>query len=215
MRQSTVNENNMDFSQATFVVPPLGGIAPVNFRLKPVQQTAIRVEVINTLQRLLTILAFVLAFVLASINSPVRAAGGKGNANAKTTFPEFKLQATNADVAKATSVTLAPLVEDAHAEGKIQLTVVCFLGTECPLAKLYASRLVELERNYGGDNFRFLAIFPNVQDSPDDILKFASAYDIKFPIGKDDDQKLADALAVKRTPEVFLVSKNSLSRSHR
>jgi hypothetical protein len=27
-----------------FVVPPLGGIAPVNSRLKPVQQTAIRVE---------------------------------------------------------------------------------------------------------------------------------------------------------------------------
>ncbi len=27
-----------------FVVPPLGGIASVNSRLKPVQQTAIRVE---------------------------------------------------------------------------------------------------------------------------------------------------------------------------
>ena len=28
--------------QTPFVVPPLGGIAPVNFRLKPVLQTALK-----------------------------------------------------------------------------------------------------------------------------------------------------------------------------
>ena len=152
---------------------------------------------------LLLAIAFAL-FAVATMTSPVRAAGDKGNA--ATTFPEFKIQATNADAAKTESVTLESAQTETPAARKHQLTVVCFLGTECPLAKLYVTRLVQLERNYGADNVRFLGIFPNVQDSSDDVLKFASAYDIKFPIGKDDDQNLADALAVKRTPEVFLIS---------
>lgn len=153
-------------------------------------------------------LTIALALVMASFCSPVLADSDKGNVDAATTFPDFDIQATNA-AAETKSVKLTPLVNGAPAAGKSKLTVVCFLGTECPLAKLYASRLVELERNYVGDNIRFLGIFPNVQDSPDDILKFANAYDIEFPIGKDDDQKLADALQVKRTPEVFLVSNSN------
>ena len=198
-----MNQNNIDFLQTPFVVPLLGGIAPVNFRLKPVQQTAIRAEVINTRQRLLTMLALVLALVLMdSLINSARAATDNRSSKVATTFPEFKFPATNAEVAKTKSVTF----DASLATGDSQLTVVCFLGTECPLAKLYATRLVELQRNYGGNKVQFLGIFPTVQDSPDDVLKFASAYDIKFPIGKDDDQNLADALAVKRTPEVFLVS---------
>ena len=144
------------------------------------------------------------AFSLAIVQSSVRAAGYE--ADAVATFPSFKIPATNAKVSKTESVTLTSTGDATNAGEMRQLTVVCFLGTECPLAKLYAARLVELEQKYRGDNLRFLGIFPNVQDSPEDLLKFASAYDIKFPIGKDDDQKLADALAVKRTPEVFLLS---------
>ncbi len=150
-------------------------------------------------------LILVLAFTLTSVN-PVRADNYKGNANAAKTFPDFKIQSTNAKAAKTKSVTLASASELTPATGNTAVTVVCFLGTECPLAKLYASRLVELEQKYAGDNVRFLGLFPNLQDSPDDLRAFGSDFGIKFPIGKDDDQHLADALAVKRTPEVFLVS---------
>lgn len=161
-------------------------------------------------------LMLALAFTLACINSQALADSGNGNGNASSKFPEFKIQATNAEAANRESVTLATPTSDATgAADESQLTVVCFLGTECPLAKLYAARLVELEQTYRADNVRFLGIFPNVQDSPEDLLKFANAYDINFPIGKDDDQQLADTLAVKRTPEVFLVSNSNLQILYR
>ncbi len=146
------------------------------------------------------------AVLLVANCTPVRAASGEADANVAATFPHFKIQATNAEVVNAALVTLVHSGDATDAEQHERLTVVCFLGTECPLAKLYAARLVDLEREYSSENVRFLGIFPNVQDSPDDLLKFASEYDINFPIGKDDDQTLSDALAVKRTPEVFLVS---------
>ena len=157
-----------------------------------------------------------LTFYLTCFQWPARAVCCNGNADVASTFPEFELQTTNADVANNEHVSLGiPLDDAANATSDTQLTVICFLGTECPLAKLYAARLVKLESNYRADNVRFLGIFPNVQDSPDDLLKFADAYDIKFPIGKDDDQRLADALAVKRTPEVFLVANSDLQILYR
>ncbi len=160
--------------------------------------------------------ALILTCALANIHLQARAAMDNGSAEASSTFPDFKILATNAKQVKEKSVTLTPSTrtpsnDDAYQVGKSeigsrQLTVVCFLGTECPLAKLYTSRLIELQRTYARDNVRFLGVFPNVQDSSADLLKFASAHAIDFPIGKDDDQILAGAVAVKRTPEVFLVS---------
>ena len=152
----------------------------------------------------LVLLALASAFVHVDLSSC--AANDSGSAEATVAFPEFKIQATNAEAAKTESVALASSADDGTANNQSQLTVVCFLGTECPLAKLYTSRLVELEQKYARDDVRFLGVFPNVQDSPDDLLKFADAHGINFPIGKDDDQKISDTLAVKRTPEVFLVS---------
>ena len=43
--------------------------------------------------------------------------------------------------------------------------VFAFLGTQCPLAKLYSAKLVELERKYRDQNVAFVAVNSNVQDS--------------------------------------------------
>src|SRR5262249_32744804 len=52
--------------------------------------------------------------------------------------------------------------------------VVAFLGTDCPLAKLYAPRLQELAKQYEAKGVQFVAIDSNQQDSLAKISKFAS-----------------------------------------
>ena len=83
-----------------------------------------------------------------------------------------------------------------------KLTVLCFLGTECPLAKLYAGRLQKLAEEF--ESVRFLGINSNVQDSVDDIQSYVDATGIKFEMAKDDRNVIADKLAIKRTPEVIV-----------
>ena len=83
-----------------------------------------------------------------------------------------------------------------------KLTVLCFLGTECPLAKLYAGRLQGLANEF--DSVRFIGINSNVQDSLEDIRRYVEATGIEFEMAKDDRNVIADQLSIKRTPEVIL-----------
>ncbi|MEM6777932.1 MAG: redoxin domain-containing protein [Planctomycetota bacterium] len=87
-------------------------------------------------------------------------------------------------------------------------TVVAFLGTECPLAKLYGKRLQSLAERFADDGVGFLGVNSNVQDSPLEILDYARRHGIGFPIAKDTDQSIADAFSATRTPEVFVVTPN-------
>lgn len=84
-------------------------------------------------------------------------------------------------------------------------TVVVFLGTECPLVKLYAPRLEGLSREYRERGVRFVGIASNHQDSIEEILEFGRQAGLSFPIAKDADQKVADAFGAKRTPEAFVL----------
>ena len=85
-----------------------------------------------------------------------------------------------------------------------KLVVVAFVGTECPLVGQYATRLQELASKYGS-NVAFLAIDANQQDSLAEIAHFARTKKIDFPILKDAGNKVADAFAAQRTPEVFVL----------
>ena len=82
-------------------------------------------------------------------------------------------------------------------------TVVCFLGIECPLSKLYGPRLNELAAEFESANFRFVAINSNQQDSLKEWQAFAKEY-LKFPVCKDQNNILADQLSVARNPEVLV-----------
>ena len=83
-----------------------------------------------------------------------------------------------------------------------QVTVLCFLGTECPLAKLYAGRLQAFSKKY--HNVRFVGINSNVQDSLGDIRTYISEAGITFEFAKDYDNRFADVLNITRTPEVVV-----------
>lgn len=83
--------------------------------------------------------------------------------------------------------------------------VVCFLGVECPLARLYGPRLEELHDKFQADSVRMIGIDSNSQDSVDDIQSYLADHELSFPIVKDADQSLARRFGATRTPEVFVL----------
>lgn len=87
-----------------------------------------------------------------------------------------------------------------------EFTVLCFLGTECPLAKLYAGRLQELADRFAKHGVAFLGVNSNLQDSPAEIDGYVRRHKLRFPMAKDADQSVAAALSAERTPQVFLLN---------
>jgi peroxiredoxin/mono/diheme cytochrome c family protein len=86
-----------------------------------------------------------------------------------------------------------------------KLVVVAFLGTECPLAKLYAPRLTALSKEYADQGVTFLGVNSNRQDSITKVAAYARIHEIPFPVLKDAGNQLADQFDALRTPEVFVL----------
>ncbi|MEM7457053.1 MAG: redoxin domain-containing protein [Planctomycetota bacterium] len=89
-----------------------------------------------------------------------------------------------------------------------EFVVLCFLGNECPLAKLYAPRLNSILRQFEDRPVRFVAVNSNYQDSVSEIESFAETFELAFPICKDGDNRVADIFGATRTPEVFVIDGN-------
>ncbi len=98
--------------------------------------------------------------------------------------------------------------EDSSNTSKLQ--VICFLGCECPLAKLYAGRLEELWQEYRKHGVVFIGVNSNPQDSLADLAHYVDETKITFPILKDPDQTVATALDAKRTPEVIVLDSKGI-----
>jgi peroxiredoxin len=96
--------------------------------------------------------------------------------------------------------------QDRHA------VVVAFLGTECPLATLYAPRLVQLAERFAGRGVAVIGINANQQDSLSEMAAYAKTHKIGFPLLKDVGNTVADQLGAVRTPEVFLLDKDRVVR---
>jgi thiol-disulfide isomerase/thioredoxin len=93
-----------------------------------------------------------------------------------------------------------------------ELIVVAFLGTECPLAKLYGPRLAELATQYGPKSVGFVALDANEQDTLAKMAQYARVAKMEFPFLKDPANSVADLFGAVRTPEVFVLDKNRVIR---
>ncbi len=93
-----------------------------------------------------------------------------------------------------------------------QLVVVVFLGTECPLAKLYAPRLMELAKEYEPRGAAFVGIDSNEQDSLAEIAHYARVHKFDFPLLKDPGNVVADQFGAVRTPEAFVLDRGRIVR---
>lgn len=88
-------------------------------------------------------------------------------------------------------------------------TVICFLGTECPLARLYAPRLAELAAEFEPQGVRFIGIDSNCHDSLDEVRQFVGDFKLPFPVAKDHGNVVADRLHAERMTEVFVIGAES------
>lgn len=85
------------------------------------------------------------------------------------------------------------------------VVVIAFLGTECPLAKLYGPRLANLAGEYDEQNVVFLGVMSNQHDSLAEISAYAKRHGLHFPLLKDPGNRVADLFRAERTPEVFVL----------
>jgi peroxiredoxin len=88
-----------------------------------------------------------------------------------------------------------------------KIVVLAFLGVDCPLAKLYAPRLVELARKYESRGVVFLGIDSNRQDAITAISAYARTHQIAFPILKDLNQRIANRVGATRTPQAVVLDR--------
>jgi peroxiredoxin len=92
--------------------------------------------------------------------------------------------------------------------------VVVFLGTQCPLAKLYAARLQKLADDYRARHVAVVGIDSNSQDSIAALAAFAREHQIKFPLLMDPGAVVADQFAAQRTPAAFVLDQKRVIRYH-
>ena len=95
-----------------------------------------------------------------------------------------------------------------------KVVVLAFLGTECPLAKLYAPRLASLNAELKSRGVTFLGVNSNRQDSNTEVASHARRHGIEFPVLKDTGNRLADAIGVTRTPEIVVLDQKRIVRYH-
>jgi peroxiredoxin len=93
-----------------------------------------------------------------------------------------------------------------------QAVVVYFLGTECPLAKLYSPRVQKLSEQFAPRGVAFLGVSSNAQDSITELAAHARIHGIAFPIVKDLGNKVADMFGATRTPQVFVLDRQGTIR---
>ena len=97
------------------------------------------------------------------------------------------------------------------ADVKTSYKVIVFLGTECPLAKLYTHRLNELATEFDG-KVAFLGLNANCHDSNTEIAAYVRRHKLLFPVLKDLQNQIADQLSAERTPEAFLLDDKNVVR---
>src|SRR5580700_7658779 len=95
-----------------------------------------------------------------------------------------------------------------------QIVVVAFVGTECPLAKLYGPRLARLAASFAGKSVAFVAIDSNVQDSLAALSAYACHAKIDFPVLRDVKNEVAAQFGAVRNPQVFVLDRQRVVRYH-
>lgn len=86
------------------------------------------------------------------------------------------------------------------------VVVLVFLGTECPLAKLYGPRLQQLHEKFAEQGVQLIGVSSNTQDNLKELTAYVRRSGIEFPLLKDVGNKLADAVGATRTPEAFVLN---------
>ena len=89
---------------------------------------------------------------------------------------------------------------------KIVVIELCSIG--CPYSRGTDTDLIALAQAYAPKGVVVLGVDSSAINTPADIKKYATEKGKTYPILKDNENKYADAVDAKTTPEVFVVDKN-------
>jgi peroxiredoxin/mono/diheme cytochrome c family protein len=90
--------------------------------------------------------------------------------------------------------------------------VLVFLGAKCPAAQRYATRLNQLYATYARRGVQLIGIYPNYDDTAQEVRQCVQEWQLKFPIVHDPEGKLARQLGATMTPQAFLIDRNGILR---
>ncbi len=94
-----------------------------------------------------------------------------------------------------------PITVSVESPGKRGLVVV-FLSTKCPCSSSHILELKDLAKKF--DQFRFVGIHSNSDESPELAKVFFSALELPFPVIQDEKAKIADELKAFKTPHAYV-----------
>ncbi len=89
--------------------------------------------------------------------------------------------------------------------GDKKAIVVAFMTTDCPVAKRYLPKIVELEKAYRNRDVQFVVMNVGLNDPMVEVAYQAIQADAAFPFCKDFDGDVVRAYGATRTPEVCVL----------
>lgn len=115
--------------------------------------------------------------------------------------------------AKAPEFSLVNAVDGENVTMKADdgnLKVVVFTCNQCPYAKAFEGRIIDIAKRFGSKGVMFYAVNPNddskyAEETLENMKARAVAKEYPFPYLKDGDSKVARAYGARVTPHVFVV----------
>jgi peroxiredoxin len=92
--------------------------------------------------------------------------------------------------------------------------LVIFVSVQCPVSNAYNERMEALAQEWRARGFGVVGINSNRSESADAVAAHAREHNFTFPILKDNNNVLADALGASFTPETYLFDASGTLRYH-
>lgn len=83
--------------------------------------------------------------------------------------------------------------------------VIMVQGNGCPIVRLAMPELRVVRDKFASQGVEFFLLNSNLQDTPAAVKAEAEDFGFGFPIWMDSEQKVADALGIIRTNEIFVI----------
>ena len=110
--------------------------------------------------------------------------------------------------------TLAGQTTDLASNANKNGILVIFVSVQCPVSNAYNQRMEALAQEWRARGFAVVGINSNRSESAEAVEAHAREHGLTFPILKDYDNRLADALGASFTPETYLFDASGTLRYH-